>query len=702
MAGLVAAEAPWLTVSNGYASFAVPADDIEKTMGNVSLLVVEANFAPSFNRSQLALSLSGNAWTALIGPLKPGLYHYRIMGDSTKVIRDPTNPTRVTSEPTWSTFFVPGESARLLTDVAGGHGGTLEAVTYTNEALGQRHLVTVWTPPGYDAHRAEPYPLLYLLAATDGSHTDWVELGCARQIFDNLSVQGRMKPMVVVMGDGNAVPVDGELSSIIRTLRHRYNIATDAAHQAIVGVSTGGSEALHNGLTRPGEFAYVGSFAGILSDEVHQLDSRAINAGTKLLRLYAGNPTDPSHNPMCSLMRIFDNIGIRYESAGFNSDAGHNWNAWQENLIDFVPRLFRSMSDEHPVPTSAALTGEFMSPAAGTTPTPWLSRDAHGNTFATFETSAESAGAQQVTLWGNWAPNGSWLRAPLVLSGNRWRVTVGPLQPWFYYYQFTVDQVAKKDTSNPTKITSEPTWSGFLVSGDAARLLADVPNGRGGSVETLTYDSSVAGQRRKAYVWTPPGYDPHSKDPYPALYLQHGSGQTYTDWVEMGRAKQILDNEFLDGRLVPMVVVMGNGNVADFTTELVSNIVPTARARYNISHDRARQAIAGLSMGGFQTYDLLKAHPGEFAYVGTFSAGLFSPDGLDAAAINKGTEMLRVYCGDQTDFLYPMVLQTLTTFDCLGITYEFDGPTAGPHGWDTWQKNLIDFAPRLFRQDAGR
>lgn len=688
-------------MSSGYASFAVPADYIEKTMGDVSLVVVEGTFGPSFNRSELGLTLFSNAWRAVIGPLAPGWYNYRVTGDETKVIKDPTNPTSVTSEPTWSTFFVPGDSARLLIDVADGQGGTLETVTYTNDTSDHQQSVTVWTPPGYDAYRAEPYPVFYLQAGDDGGHTDWVELGRAKQIFDNLSAQDRMEPMVVVMGSGNLPDAGGEPANPTWTVRRRYNVAHDPAHQALAGASTGGSQALRTLFTHPGEFTYVGSFAGLLPDGDLDLDATAINAGTRLLRLYTGNLTDPAYNPTYRLMRRFDSAGVNYVFDGGNPGAGHNWTAWQENLIDFVPQLFRARPDHHSSPAHPPLTREFTSPAAGTTPTPWLTKDSNGDTFATFETTTEFTDAQHVTLWGNWAPGGSWLRVPLARFGNRWRVTLGPLKPWFYYYQFIVDLVAHKDTANPTSVTSEPTWSTFLVRGQPARLLADAANGRGGTVETLTYNSTVAGEERTAYVWTPPGYDPGRADPYPVLYLQHGSGQSYTDWVEMGRAKQILDNEFLDGKLVPMVVVMGNGNVSDFTTELLENIVPAAGARYNISRDQARRALAGLSMGGFQCYDVLKSHPGEFAYVGTFSAGLFTADGLDVAAINKSTKLLRVYGGDRTDFLHSLVLGTLATFDSLGIEYEFDGPTPGPHGWDTWQKNLIDFAPRLFRPDPG-
>ncbi|MBX6385284.1 MAG: esterase family protein, partial [Microbispora sp.] len=252
--------------------------------------------------------------------------------------------------------------------------------------------------------------------------------------------------------------------------------------------------------------------------------------------------------------------------------------------------------------------------------------------------------------------------------------------------------------SNPTKVTSEPNWSTFLVPGERARLLTDVPAGQGGKVESLTYHSDVANQDRTALVWLPPGYDPNRAEPYPVFYLQHGSGQSYTDWVEMGRAKQILDHEFLDGDLVPMVVVMGNGNVPDFNKELLDNIVPAARAHYNISGDPSKQALAGLSMGGAQTLGVLKAYPGEFAYIAAFSAGFGSGAGVDVEAINSGTKLLRMYVGDQTDFVYPSFMAGLDTMDDLGIHYEFDGVTPGPHGWDVWQKNLIDLAPRLFKR----
>ncbi len=688
-----AADTPWLDVSeDGYASFTVPAAYVQANVGQVSQVVIEGNFGPSFTWAEFGLTRRGDAWSGVLGPLKPGLYYYQVTGDDTKGLKDPTNGTGVASKPLWSTFLVQGDSARLLADAPQGQGGKVETLTY--RVKNKERSALVWTPPGYQAKGPKGYPVLFLRSGDDGTATDWLDLGRAKQIFDNLSAQGAMAPMVVVIGDGDASDDDKELKDLRKAAADKYHVLRDPAHQAIAGVSEGGTRALRAALTTPGRFAYVGSFSGLLEESVSRADANAINREVKLVRLYTGNVTDPAYNATNRLTKALDEAGIDYEFDGVNPDAGANWSAWQENLIDFVPRLFRTVSDHGPSAGHGPLKGEFDPPAAGTTPTPFLTEDG----FVTFETTTDFKDAQHVTVWANWAPGGSWLRVPLSRDGDRWRATVGPLDPWFYYYRVIVDRVAVKDVSNPTKVTTEPTWSTFLIPGEASRLLSDVPDGQGGKVESLTYRSNVANQDRTALVWTPPGYDPDRAEPYPVFYLQHGGGQSYTDWVEMGRAKQILDHQFLDGDLVPMVVVMGNGNVSNFTKELRENIAPAARARYNISSDPSQQALAGLSMGGGHTFGVLKAHPGEFAYIAAFSAGFGSGAGVDAEAINNGTKLLRLYVGDQTDFVYPSFMASLNTLNDLGIRYEFDGVTPGPHGWDVWQKNLIDLAPRLFKR----
>ncbi|GGK74549.1 hypothetical protein Sme01_34080 [Sphaerisporangium melleum] len=680
-----AADTPWLDVSaDRYATFSVPAAYVQTNVGQVSQVVIEGNFGPSSGWTEFGLTRRGDAWSGTLGPLKPGLYYYQVTADDTKSFKEPTNGTGVAAKPLWSTFLVAGDSARLLADAP--QGGTVQTLTYRTKQ--QQRSALVWTPPGYSAKPGKPYPVLYLQSGTDRSASDWLDLGRAKQILDNLSADRAIEPMVVVITDGRGPDDDKELKDLRKAVGDAYRVHHDREHQAIAGVSEGGAQALRAALTGPGQFAYAGSFSGLLTEVAGKPGPGA----GKLVRLYTGNVTDPAYNATVRLTKALDRARVKYEFDGVNPDGGPNWAAWQENLIDFLPRLFRKAGDHGPSDGHGPLKGEFTPPAPGTTPTPFIK-----DGFVTFETTTEYKDAQHVTVWANIAPGGSWLRVPMSREGDRWRVTIGPLEPWFYYYRWIVDRVGVKDASNPTKVTSEPAWSTFLVPGEAARLLTDVPAGQGGKVESLTYRSNVANADRTALVWTPPGYDPDRAEPYPVLYLQHGSGQNYTDWTEMGRAKQILDHQFLDGDLTPMVVVMGNGNSSNFTKELLENIVPAARARYHISDDPSRQALAGLSMGGGQAIGVLKAYPGRFAYVAAFSAGFGGGTGVDVAAINSGTKLFRVYVGDVTDFVYPSFMAGLTTMDNLGVRYEFDGVTPGPHGWDVWQKNLIDLAPRLFK-----
>ncbi|GHD43885.1 esterase [Mycetocola manganoxydans] len=688
---------PWLTqLDDGYVRFAVPNADVESAIGPVSNLVVEGNFGASANWAQFGLSRSGSNWAGTLGPLEPGLYYYQVTGDDSKPFKDPTNATSVASEPEWSTFFVPGESASLLAD-APQAAGSIDTLTYDSAVAGEERSALVWTPPGY-RERGKPYPVLYLQHGGGQSYRDWVEVGRAEQILDNLSLSGKLADMVVVMGNGNVPDFASELvDNLMPAVDDAYNVSKAKKDRALAGLSMGGGQTFEVLAQHPGMFAYIGTFGAGRFDvsDLSAKDAKKINKQTELYRLYVGNPTDVAYNDVFKAMQQFDALGLDYQFDGANPDAGHNWNAWQENLIDFAPRIFngKKTGDAGFSEGHTDIEEPFVLPAAGTTPTPWVTDDG----FVTFETTTEFADAEYVSVWANWGPGGSWLRVEMNKVGDRWRATVGPLDPWSYYYRFIVDGVSVKDASNPTKVTTEPTWSTFFVEGEESRLLADVAEGQGGELNVLTYSSTVAQQERSAWVWTPPGYDADRAEAYPLFVLNHGGGQTWTDWVEVGRARQILDNLTLDGSIDPMVVVMPNGNVNNYPAELLDNVLPAVEGAYHVSDDPDQRAIAGLSLGGQRTMSLLLSNPGEFSQVGAFAGFLFGlPPNIDVAKVNAETELVRLYTGDITDFTYPNVLAMMETLDGLGVNYEFNGVTVGPHGWDVWQKNLIDFAPRLF------
>jgi hypothetical protein len=181
------------------------------------------------------------------------------------------------------------------------------------------------------------------------------------------------------------------------------------------------------------------------------------------------------------------------------------------------------------------------------------------------------------------------------------------------------------------------------------------------------------------------------------LFLQHGAGQTWSDWVDVGFAAQILDNHYLRGDIAPMVVVMANGNsVGNFNNELTQRLIPTTMANYNVSSQPGERAIAGLSMGSGLALGALYNIPGTFAYVGGFSAFTSPPANANVANINNGTKLVALYDGDIQDFVYGQFVSMVNAMNTRGINHEPPVIYAGPHSWDVWQKSLIDFLPKIF------
>ena len=354
------------------------------------------------------------------------------------------------------------------------------------------------------------------------------------------------------------------------------------------------------------------------------------------------------------------------------------------------------------VVTAAVLAfAGLMAAAPASAADPWIAQQEGGYLRIAVPNAAVEAAVgpvSQVVVEGNFGPSHNWAQIGLQRSGANWTATYGPFEPGLYYYQVTGDDSkVLKDTSNPTSVASEPEWSTFFIPGESAALLADAPE-QAGVIQTLIVREL---RRRRAARGARLGSaDLHGRRARssPVLYLQHGGGQSYRDWVEVGRAEQILDNLWLRGQLEDMLVVMGNGNVDDFSAELLENIVPAVERTYNVSPSKNHRALAGLSMGGGQAFEVFSEHPGEFDAIGTFGAGRFGDlDAIPVDRMNDRTELFRVYVGNKTDIAYNDVYDSFQKFDALGLEYQFDGvnPDAG-HNWNAWQENLIDFAPRLF------
>ncbi|WP_166849586.1 esterase family protein [Isoptericola sp. BMS4] len=704
-AGAVSAD-PWVgelpgnPISDVY-RFTVPVDAVTDATGiEDGVVAVQGNFGPGGAWTDLTMGTDGPNLTATYGPLEPGLYYYQYAArpgwdEDAVAFRNPDAPQEVTSKPTYSTLFVPGPGAEWLADVDG--GGALETLEYgAGPARGGEALV--WTPPGYDEDRAEPYPVLYLLQDEEQGYREWAELGRVAQIMDNLTLDEDAEPMVVVMADGEDPGPAGITKGLLPAVERALHVSRDGAGRAIAGIGRGAEQAIAALVDRPREFAGLGSFSGGSDARFTPGKVRQINATTDVVRLYAGNVTDPGYDDTVALAGALTDAGVDFQSDGSDPETGGTWDTWQKNLHDFAQRLFRDVDDDGPSEGHLPFEEREL-PAPGTTPTPWI--DPHG--VVTFELGPEFADASTVRVWGNFGPSGSWPRTPMVQQDDgSWRLSLA-LDGGSYYYKFVVDGVDHKDAGNPTTVFSEPTWSTFAVGGDTlrGRYTAPVPENARGEVAVMDYPSTAGGgEERSAYVWTPPDYDPERAEAYPVLYLQHGGGQTWTDWVEVGYIDRILDNHYRRGTIAPMVVVMANGNGVDFPTEITTRIAPAAEDQYHVSSEADRRALAGLSMGSGHTLSTLWAHPGEFGYIAAMSTFGTVPDDADVEAINAGTRLLRIYTGDVQDFTYAPTMQLVASMEERGVDHEFAPVIPGPHSWDVWQKSVIDLLPRLFTDGA--
>lgn len=300
-----------------------------------------------------------------------------------------------------------------------------------------------------------------------------------------------------------------------------------------------------------------------------------------------------------------------------------------------------------------------------------------------------------------------------------WSVTTPvPVPADTYRFAFRVDGVKTVDPLGKTFSEElKGINSTFEVTGPEGAFQAwnaQVPHG---AVSTIEYASTSLGIKRRAHVYTPPGYMKDGKT-YPVLYLVHGAGDSDDSWTSVGRANVILDNLIAAGKVVPMIVVMPDGHTPlregvmtldnpDFGNDLLSDLIPYVDANYRSDARPEARALAGLSMGGSHTLRNGLTHPDEFRWIGIFSMGLVAGEGFngvdtyaakyDAQLKDSAKELKLLYFAmGREDFLHATVAPTRALFDRYHIAHVYN-ETGGGHEWVNWRRYLVDFAPRLFK-----
>ena len=342
----------------------------------------------------------------------------------------------------------------------------------------------------------------------------------------------------------------------------------------------------------------------------------------------------------------------------------------------------------------------------------------------TFRFAAPNAG--EVQLHGlSSSARGKFIDPPKLMSQTDegiWDITVGPVAPDLYRYNFVVDGAAVNDPNNPEVSQNERTLGNFVDVPPGLGeppVIHDIRDVRHGNVTMRWYRSETLGVTRRMLVYTPPGYDSDSGKKYPVLYLLHGTGGSELNWTVEGRANFILDNLIAEGAAEPMLVVMPYGrafpqisresgsigfreNIELFEQDLLSNIIPEIESNYRVLGDRENRAIAGLSGGGGQSLALGLGNLSTFGWVAGFSAAIreseFDDVYGDGLADSPYLNLLWVGCGD-LDHLYDVNRALLAWLDQKGVDHVAH-LTGGGHDFQNWRPYLHDVAQRLFKTAA--
>jgi enterochelin esterase family protein len=334
-----------------------------------------------------------------------------------------------------------------------------------------------------------------------------------------------------------------------------------------------------------------------------------------------------------------------------------------------------------------------------------------------------------------------------------WYVTTTPQAEGFHYYTLSIDGAVVADPATRSFFGSGFYNSGIEVPAPDAGFYSpkNVPHGQ---VRQRWYYSTVTAQWRRAYIYTPPDYDTDTKAKYPVLYLFHGWGENEQGWHVQGHVDVIMDNLIAEKKATPMLIVMDNLNAvkpgesaalyaargaltqavpepppapgappaagrgvaggrgamrplgsAVFTEMMFADLIPMVEHTFRVAPGRENRAMAGLSMGGMQTFTTVLGNLEKFAYLGGFSGssggrGGFDPKTsnggvfADAAAFNKQVKVLFLGIGSVEGPGTKTFSEQLTQAGIKNVFYESPGTA---HEWLTWRRCLREFAPLLFR-----
>lgn len=645
--------------------------------------------------------------------------------------------------PAVCTFFLIGKSNAQVIEKSAPIGfdsirtgiphGRIDTIIYESKTVGTKRRALIYTPPGFS--KKNKYPVLYLLHGIGGDEKEWLKGGKPQVILDNLYADNKAEPMIVVMPNGRAMKDDRAvgnmfdsakvqafatfekdlLNDLIPFIEKKYPVLTGREHRAIAGLSMGGGQSLNFGLGNLDKFAWVGGFSSAPNTKKPEElvpDPEAARNKLKLLWISCG----ASDGLITFSKRTHDYLYLKNVPHIYYIEPGvHDFKVWKNGLYMFSKLIFKPIDN-----SIISQLSNDATPASSNIPGIQYPQILPDNRVM-FRIKAPEAHKLVIDLGKKYEMAKD--------TGGYWTLTTEPIGEGFHYYSLIIDGISVVDPASQSFYGMGRMASGIDIpdSDMAYYQPRNVPHGQ---VRIVNYYSNITRAWRRAYVYTPPGYDDSIAKRYPVLYLQHGAGEDETGWSAQGKMDFIMDNLIAEKKATPMIVVMDRGYAIDpskpfniiqsglgrgmpanvFPEVLVKDIIPMIDKTFRTLTDRDHRAMAGLSMGGFQTFQTTMTNLDKFAYIGGFSGAGFLQQGTDitqlyngawanADEFNKKVKVVYLSIGTkEPERMYAGVKGFHEALEKAGIKHIYYESPGTAHEWQTWRRSLRQFASLIFKE----
>ena len=295
---------------------------------------------------------SSGLWAYTTPPLPPEVYTYQFGSDSRR-FPDPNNPDSIRVQSKKMSVFILNGTPQTDLYVSNPMRGKMDTLVFQSRNEEKPRRVIVYTPPHYS--ESVSYPVLYLLHGLNGNETAWNDRGRAAQILDNLIVQEKAKPMILVMPDANPVCLISQKEEvglfknillyhtwnkmefekcypeIDSFLSRRYSFSQRPGQRAVAGLSAGAKQSVNLANLYDSTFSSIGLFSPVVG-------KKQLPQNTYSQYWISGGTCDLFHyriNKFCKKMQRKHVPYTMYSSAG-----GHTWRNWRVYFSEYVRTLF--------------------------------------------------------------------------------------------------------------------------------------------------------------------------------------------------------------------------------------------------------------------------------------------------------------------------------------------------------------------------